>query len=122
MIVAFLPYALSFSGGYFRMREFQTVDNKHPRQQAAQLSGIGARCYAAQANAWEALAVFTAAVAVLHFANPDAARGDTAATLAMVFVATRVAHAIAYLANVDLARSAVFLIGMVCVVWMFVLA
>ena len=122
MIVAFLPYVLSFSGGYFKMREFGKVDNKHPRQQAAELHGIGARCYAAQANAWEALGLFTAAVAVLHLANPDAARSGTAANLALVFLGTRIAHAIFYLANIDVARSIVFLVGIACVVWMFVLA
>lgn len=122
MIVAFLPFALSFSGGYFKMREMGKVDNKHPRQQAAQLTGIGARCYAAQANAWEALGYFTAAVVVLHFANPEAAKGGTAANLATVFLATRIAHAVFYLANIDLARSLVFLVGLVCVGWMFALA
>ena len=53
-------------------------------------------------------------VAVLHFANPEAAKGSTAANLSLVFLATRVAHPILYLANLDILRSVVFLIGLVC--------
>ena len=111
-IVALLPYPLAFAGGYFKMRQFGAIDNKHPRQQAQQLEGVGARALAAQANAWEALGVFTAVVAVLCFANPEAARGATAANLSLGFVATRVLHPIFYLANVDVARSLVFVAGM----------
>ncbi len=114
LIVALLPYVLSFSGGYFRMRQFGTVDNKHPRQQAQQLEGVGARAMAAQANAWEALGFFTAVIAVLSFANPEAARGATAANLSIAFLATRVLHPIFYLANVDVARSLAFLVGLGC--------
>lgn len=122
VIVAFLPYVLAFASGYFKMKQFGKVDNKHPRAQAAQLEGAGARIYAAQANAWEALAVFTAAVAVLHIANPEAARSSTAANLAHGFLATRILHPIFYVANIDALRSLVFLAGMVCVVWLVVLA
>lgn len=114
VIVALLPYVLSFSGGYFRMRQPGGVDNKHPRLQAAKLEGTGARAYAAQANAWESLGFFTAAVVVLHLANPEAARGSTAASLSLVFLATRIVHPIAYLANLDVLRSVAFLVGLVC--------
>ncbi len=121
-IVTLLPFLLSFSGGYFRMRQLGAIDNKHPRQQVAKLEGVGARAYAAQANAWEALAVFTAAIVVLHLANPEAARGSTAANLSGVFLATRVAHPIAYLANQDLLRSLVFVVGLGCVFGLFWIA
>lgn len=112
VIAALLPYVLSFSGGYFRMRQLGGIDNKHPRLQAAKLEGAGARAYAAQANAWEALAFFTAAVVVLHLANPEAARGSTAASLSLVFLATRIVHPIAYVANLDVLRSLAFLVGL----------
>lgn len=122
VIVALLPYVLSFTGGYFRLRQFGGVDNKHPRQQIAQLEGVGARAYAAQANAWEALAFFTAAVAVLHLANSEAARGATAANLSLGFLATRVLHPIFYLANLDVLRSIAFLVGLGCVIGLFWIA
>jgi uncharacterized MAPEG superfamily protein len=122
LIVSLLPFPLAFAGGYFKTRQFGRADNKNPREQALKLEGAGARVVAAQANAWEALGVFTAAQVVLHFANPEAARGSTAANLSLVFLAARIAHPIFYLANIDIARSLVWLIGMACVVWLFVLA
>jgi uncharacterized MAPEG superfamily protein len=122
VLVAFLPYLLAFTGSYFKMQQFGKLDNKSPRQQAAQLEGIGARAAAAQANAWEALAVFTVAVVVLHLANPEAARGATAANLSLVFLAMRVAHPLFYLANIDIARSLAFMVDMGCAVWLIALA
>lgn len=122
VLVAFLPYLLAFTGSYFKMQQFGKLDNKSPRQQAAQLEGIGARAAAAQANAWEALAVFTVAVVVLHLANPEAARSATAANLSLVFLAMRVAHPLFYLANIDIARSLTFMVDMGCAVWLIALA
>jgi len=116
VIVALLPYPLAFLGGYFKTRQFGTIDNKHPRQQTLELEGAGARAAAAQANAWEALAFFTAVVGVLSFASPEAARGATAANLSLGFLATRVLHPIFYLANLDILRSIVFLVGIVCAI------
>jgi uncharacterized MAPEG superfamily protein len=121
-IIAFLPYVMSFTGAYFKQRQFGAIDNKHPRLQAAQLEGVGARALGAQMNAWEALGVFTAVQVVLHLANPEAARSGTAANLSLLFLATRIAHPIFYLANIDVARSIAFLIGLVCAIWLVVLA
>ena len=121
-IVAFLPYVLSFSGAYFKMQQFGAIDNKHPRLQAAKLEGVGARALGAQMNAWEALGFFTAVQVVLHLANPEAARGSTAANLSLVFLGTRILHPILYLANIDAARSAVFLVGLVCGAWLLWIA
>lgn len=121
-IIAFLPYVLSFTGAYFKQRQFGSIDNKHPRIQAAKLEGVGARALGAQMNAWEALGVFTAVQVVLHLANPEAARSSTAANLSLLFLATRIAHPIFYLANIDAARSLAFLIGLVCAIWLVVLA
>jgi uncharacterized MAPEG superfamily protein len=121
-IVAVLPFLLAFAGGYFRTRQFGSADNKHPRLQQAKLEGVGARALAAQQNAWEALGFFTAVQVVLHLANPEAAKAATAANLSLVFLATRVVHPILYIANIDLARSAVWVVGLVCGVWLLVLA
>jgi len=122
LIAAFLPYLLAFVGSYFKMQQFGSVDNKHPRVQAAKLEGIGARASGAQANAWEALGFFTAVLLVLHIANPEAARTSTAANLSLVFLATRILHPVLYVANIDMARSGAFLVGMVCCIWLLVLA
>ena len=122
VIAAFLPYVLAFTGTYFKKQQLGSVDNKNPRAQAAQLQGVGARAVAAQANAWEALAVFTAAVAVLHLANPEAARGSSAANASLLFVAARIAHPIFYLADIDMARSLAFMVGIGAAIWLIVLA
>ncbi|MGI9592559.1 MAG: MAPEG family protein [Myxococcota bacterium] len=119
LIVVLLPYALSTLGGYFRVRQLGTLDNKYPRIQATELEGIGARAWAAQANAWEAVAVFTAAVLVAHVAGADP---EKSATAAIAFVVLRVAHAACYLANLDVLRSIVFLGSLAAAVRLFLLA
>jgi uncharacterized MAPEG superfamily protein len=114
-----IPYVLAMTGGYFRMKQFGSVDNKHPRAQAAALEGAGARACAAQQNAWEALPVFAAAVFVAHLAGADP---QSSATAAVVFVVARVLHPVAYIANVDVARSLLFLVGLGSCIWLFALA
>jgi uncharacterized MAPEG superfamily protein len=111
--VAFLPYVCAWTGAYFKFRQFGTIDNKNPRRQALQLEGVGARLAAAQANAWEALPFFTAAVVTAHLAGAAPA---TAATLSQVFLVTRVLHPILYAADLDKLRSLVFVVGFGCVV------
>jgi uncharacterized MAPEG superfamily protein len=116
VVVALLPYVLSTLGGYFRQRQFGSIDNKHPRQQAAKLEGAGARVQAAQANAWEALSFFTAGVVVSHLTGADPGK---AANLSLGFLATRLLHPILYVANLDILRSTVFLVGLACVFGLF---
>lgn len=119
LIVILIPIVLSTVGGAFRVRQLGVLDNKHPRQQAALLEGAGARAYAAQQNAWEAVPVFGLAVVIAHLAGADPA---ASATTAVAFVGARIAHAILYLANLDVLRSIIFLVSLVCVVRLFVLA
>ncbi|MHA7839306.1 MAG: MAPEG family protein, partial [bacterium] len=101
-VVVLLPYVLAGVGGYFRGKEFGDADNKNPRAQAARLEGTGARTYAAQANAWEATAVFTAAVFTAHLAGvPEA----SAAPWTIAFVVARVLHPTFYILDQDKLRS-----------------
>jgi len=95
------------------------IDNKNPRAQYAQLTGRAAHAIAAQANAFEALAVFMAAVIVAHLAGADPV---WSARLAVTWVLARVLHGIFYLADLDLARSSIFGVGLACDVGLFVLA
>jgi uncharacterized MAPEG superfamily protein len=115
-IGALLPTLLAFTGGYFKSQQFDSVDNNNPRQQSAQLTGAGARVVAAQSNAWEALAVFTAAVTVNHLGGGGA---GTAATVSMIWVAARLVHAGAYLADMAPVRSLAFLVGTACSITLF---
>lgn len=91
-------------------------DNKEPRAQAEKLTGKGGRAVAAQANAWEALMIFAPAVIVNHLAG---AAAGTASVLCLVWVAARVLHGIFYIQDIDKARSGVFLVGLICVIGLF---
>ena len=119
LAAAVLPYLLAFTGARHRKLQLGSVDNRHPRQQIAQLTGTGARYYAAQQNAWEALAVFTAAVFVAHAAGADAGKSALAALL---FIAARVLHAVFYVVDQDKLRSLSFMVGFGSCIWLFALA
>ncbi len=118
-IVAMIPYVLAGLGGYFKIQQFGKLDNNHPRIQAADLRGIGARAYAAQMNAWEAVALFAAAVLVAHLAGADP---RLSAMASVIFVIARLVHPILYISNLASFRTGVFTVGLLCSFWLFVLA
>lgn len=119
LVVVFIPFVLAGISGYFKSQQFGSVDNNNPRAQSAQLEGAGARAVAAQHNAWEALAVFTASVAVAHMAGADA---GWSATAAMLFVVSRILHAGFYIADIAPLRSLSFMVGTLSCIWLFTLA
>ena len=118
-IACLLPYVWAPFQIPYRKAQFGTVDNKLPRVQQAQLHGRGARAVGAHQNAFEALATFAPAVLVAHAAGADAL---WSARLSVLFLICRVLHGIFYLSDLDLARSSVFSVGILCVVGLFVLA
>ena len=111
-----LPIALSWVGGYYRMQQYGSIDNKHPRAQSAGLEGAGARAIAAQSNAWEALAIFTASVVAYTIRG---SASEVAPILALVWIGARVLHAVCYLANQDVLRSLAFLVSLGCALALF---
>jgi uncharacterized MAPEG superfamily protein len=117
--VIFLPIVLGGIGGSYRGKAFGTADNKNPRAQAAKLEGAGARIYAAQENAWEAAIMFTVAVLTTHLAG---LAPSEAAPFTIAFVLFRVIHAVCYVKDIDKARSASFILGLVCMITLFVKA
>lgn len=119
LIAVFIPYVLTGIGGYYKKQQFGSIDTHNPRTQAAALEGVGARANAAQANAWEALTVFTAAVMVAHFANADVKQSALAAQLFILF---RVLHIGFYLGDIAIMRTLSFTGGFVCCLWLFWLA
>ncbi|WP_153100481.1 MAPEG family protein [Paraburkholderia hayleyella] len=90
-------------------------DNHTPRASLAALDGWRARAHAAHQNAWEALALFTAAVVVAGQAGPNAWVDG----LALTFVITRVLHGVFYLLDWALLRSLIWFVGLVCAVALF---
>ncbi|MFM0731409.1 MAPEG family protein [Paraburkholderia sediminicola] len=91
-------------------------DNGAPRTYLSGLEGWRARAYAAHQNAWEALAMFTAAVVV---AGQAGGSSPWINWMAITFVVTRVLHGILYVANLASLRSVVWFVGVACVVSMF---
>jgi uncharacterized MAPEG superfamily protein len=118
-IACFLPYVWGPFSIPARRAQLGRVDNKNPRGQQAQLTGLGARALGAHKNAFEAIAVFAPAVLVAHVCGADPV---WSARLAVTFLVCRVLHGVFYLTDVDLARSGVFGIAMACALGLFVLA
>lgn len=117
--VAMMPYVLAFIGARYRVRQFGRFDNHHPRLQQAQLSGVGARVQAAQANSWEALSVYGVSVFIAYAAGVDLRTLDT---VALVFLTARIVYAVLYVADLATARSVVFGVGAGCCAYIVVRA
>ena len=95
---------------------FEQYDNSMPRQWLAKQTGFRARANAAQANLFESLPFFFAAVIIAHLQNAAQSRIDF---LAVGFVLARIAYLICYVANWSTARSIAWLLGLICVITIF---
>ena len=95
---------------------FEGYDNSDPRQWLAKQTGFRARANAAQANLFESLPFFFAAVIITSIAQAPQARIDL---LAVGFVLARIAYLVCYVANWPTTRSIVWSIGILCVVSLF---
>lgn len=119
IIAVILPYPISWVAAVCRVKQFGEYDNVSPRDQQGKLTGLGARAMAAQANAWEALIMYSATCLVIFFSGIELASLET---IALVFIAARVAHAISYFFNLAALRSICFLVGAGCCGYMIYLA
>jgi uncharacterized MAPEG superfamily protein len=95
---------------------FEGYDNGMPREWLAQQTGFRARANAAQANLFESLPLFFAAVIIASIANAPQNRIDL---LAIGFVIARITYLVCYVADWPTTRSIVWLAGLVCVVAIF---
>ena len=77
-------------------------DNNNPRSWLARQTDWRARANAAQANTFEALPFFFAAVIIAHLLQADQTRLDI---LALMFVVLRIAYIMMYVADWAKARS-----------------
>jgi len=112
LIMGLLPYVATG----IAKKGWDGYDNGLPRQWLAKQTGFRARANAAQANLFESLPFFFAAVIIASIANAPQARIDI---LAVGFVLARIAYLICYVANWPTTRSIVWLIGIICVVSLF---
>ena len=112
LIMGLLPYV---AAGIAK-KGFEGYDNGAPRQWLAKQTGFRARANAAQANLFESLPFFFAAVIIASIAQAPQARIDL---LAVGFVLARIAYLVCYVANWPTTRSIVWSIGILCVVSLF---
>ena len=119
VILCILPLSCAWIAGYHRQKQLGSIDNKEPRIQALQLTGAGARAMAAQANSWEALAVFSAAILAVFISGVAL---QSVATWSMAFVALRIVYIPMYIGNQDKLRSLVFIAGFGICIYLFYLA
>jgi len=115
-----LPYIWAGASVPFRNKQFGTVDLNEPRVQGEQLSEAGARAWGAQANAWEALAVFAVANLAAMMAGVDPAGNWSLA--AMIWVAARVSHGVFYIVGIAPLRVASFVGGFGMSGWIIAMA
>lgn len=119
LILSVLPLVCAWTAGYYRQKQFGSVDNKEPRLQSLQLTGAGARAVAAQSNTWEALGVYSAAILAIFISGVDL---QSIFTPVVVFVALRIAYIPAYIADMDKLRSLIFLVGFGICMYLFYLS
>lgn len=110
LIVALLPYVWTVCA-----KAQRGYDNNAPRDYLANLEGWRRRAYGAHQNAWEALALFTAALVVAWHGDANPQRIET---LSIAFVAIRVLHGVLYVLGWASLRSLVWFAGMITVVWL----
>jgi uncharacterized MAPEG superfamily protein len=112
LFMGLLPY---IAAGIAK-KGFEQYDNSMPRQWLAKQTGFRARANAAQANLFESLPFFFAAVIIAHIENVAQSRIDL---LAVGFVIARITYLICYIANWPTTRSIVWLLGLICVITIF---
>jgi uncharacterized MAPEG superfamily protein len=119
VVVTFLPLLLAMTANVLRKKQFGYIDNHLPRLQQMQLTGIGARAWSAQQNAWEALMLFAPVVMIVQFAGVDSVK---AGITGIAYVVFRLLHALFYLVDLDILRSLAFGGALVCLIRLVVLA
>ena len=107
-VAALLPLLCSVvakRGGFGKKRSQGGYDNHDPRAWLARQTGASARANAAQANSFEALPFFIAAVLVAHQLGAGQAVLDL---LAVLYVLLRLFYIMMYVSDMPRARSAVW--------------
>jgi len=95
---------------------FEGYDNSHPREWLAKQNGFRARANAAQANTFESLPLFFAAVIIASFTHAPQGRVDF---LALTFVIARCLYVLCYLADWPTLRTVVWALGFMSVLALF---
>jgi uncharacterized MAPEG superfamily protein len=114
LVAGLLPYVATWIA-----KAGVNFDNRDPRAWLAQQQGYRRRANAASMNAFEALPLFAAGVLIAHMLRGPQ---HSANLLAVGFIVARAAHLACYLADWATLRSIAWLLGMLCVIGLFVLS
>ncbi|HEX5285383.1 MAG TPA: MAPEG family protein [Polaromonas sp.] len=112
LVAALLPMVCAGIAKYGMMstpKREGGFDNNNPRAWLARQTGWRARANAAQANSFEALPFFFAAVIIAHLLQAGQARLDI---LAFLFIVLRIAYIMMYVADLAKARSAIWALAL----------
>jgi uncharacterized MAPEG superfamily protein len=112
LVMALLPIlcaGLAKKSGFGKPRREGGYDNVDPRQWLAKQSGWAARANAAQANTFESLPFFFAAVVIAHQLGALQSRLDV---LAVVFVVLRIIYVMMYVAGMAKMRSGIWTVAL----------
>ena len=115
LIAALFPFLLA---GIAKAGD-RSFNNRRPREWYETVTGYRKRAWWAQQNSFEAFPLFAAAVIIAHIAG---ATQSTVDSIAILFVAARISYATCYLADVHLARSLSWLVGLGACIALFIVA
>jgi uncharacterized MAPEG superfamily protein len=117
LVAILLPYTCTviakLAGG-----RFGPSANRDPRAYLDNLQGLPRRAHAAQLNGFEITPAFAAAVIIAHLAG--GAEQGTLNLIAMLFVLSRVAYIMCYLADQATLRSITWFVGVGLIISLFV--
>ena len=117
LVMAILPIVctgIAKYGMFSKSRRDGGYDNNNPRAWLAKQTDWRARANAAQANTFEALPFFFAAVIIAHQLQ---ARQTMVDILAFMFVVLRVAYVLMYVADMAKTRSVIWAAALLINIW-----
>ena len=109
-IACILPYLAKIPMAIMMQKQPDGYDNNHPRAQAANLIGFGARAFAAHNNSFEALIIFAIAVFTVIVTQHVTV---VVQNLAIIYIISRVLYNIFYLMNWATLRSLIWGVGFI---------
>ena len=118
LLMAFLPIVcagIAKYGMFSKPRRDGGYDNHNPRAWLAKQTEWRARANAAQANTFESLPFFFAAVIIAHQLQ---ARQVVVDILAFMFVVLRIAYVLMYVADMAQIRSVIWLAALLVNIWL----
>lgn len=119
-IFLFALFNLFCSVAAKKAANMHAAENHNPREILARATGKAARLNAAQQNGYEMLPLYAATIITAH-ATGEAAQG-TINFWATLFLLSRAAYIWAYAQDKATARSAIWGVGMICVIALLIAA